>query len=60
VAGTPEEFAEHVVSLLSMSPQARRSRAALADLSGLHWGNTLSPLGKLLEAAARSKNTPEL
>ena len=54
VAGTPEEFAEDVVSLLSMSPQARRSRAALANLSGLHWKNTLSPLGKLLENAAPS------
>ena len=60
VAGLPEEFAEHVVALLSMSPQARRSRAALANLSGLHWGNTLSPLGKLLEIAATSKNTSEL
>ena len=60
VAGLPEEFAEHVVALLSMSPQARRSRAALANLSGLHWGNTLSPLGKLLEIAATSQKPSEL
>jgi len=54
VAGSPEDFAEHVVSLLSMSPQERRSRAALADLSGLHWSTTLSPLARLLEIATTS------
>ena len=60
VASLPEEFAEHVVALLSMSPEARRSRAALANLDALHWGNTLSPLGKLLEIAVTSQKPSEL
>ncbi|HEX8030160.1 MAG TPA: TIGR03087 family PEP-CTERM/XrtA system glycosyltransferase, partial [Vicinamibacterales bacterium] len=40
VAGAPDRFAEHVATLLSLSPEERRALAARADLGALHWSHT--------------------
>jgi sugar transferase (PEP-CTERM/EpsH1 system associated) len=55
VAQSPDEFAQEVLALLSLSADARRARASLATLSTLHWANTLSPMWKLFEDAVASK-----
>ena len=53
VAESPEKFATHVVTLLSMSPDHRRAHASLATLSRLRWDNTLSPLEQLFDTASK-------
>jgi glycosyltransferase involved in cell wall biosynthesis len=53
VANTPEQFAGHVLELLSKTPDERRAMAASADFSKLTWARTLAPLWPLVEAAAR-------
>lgn len=45
-------FAQGVVNLLAMSPDARRAVAASANLSQLEWATTLEPLTRVLAAAA--------
>lgn len=52
VAETAETFASSVLTLLALSPAARRAAASSADLSGLPWGTRLTPLVALLEEAA--------
>lgn len=54
VANTPQQFAQHVVDLLRLSPHQRREMAAAADFSRLSWSRTLEPLWPLLEHAATS------
>lgn len=58
VANTPERFAERILTLLAMTPEARRAHAATADLSALTWQRTLSPLLPLIERAARESKRP--
>jgi sugar transferase (PEP-CTERM/EpsH1 system associated) len=53
VAESPGEFAMHVGTLLSLSPDDRRTRASLATLSRLRWDNTLSPLEQLFDTASK-------
>jgi glycosyltransferase involved in cell wall biosynthesis len=53
VADTPENFARDVLDYLALAPAARRARAASADLGGLQWSSTLSPLWSLIETARR-------
>ena len=54
IAADPEQFAQHVVSLLQLAPDQRRAIAAL-DLSMMSWEKRMGPLLTLLhEAAARS------
>jgi sugar transferase (PEP-CTERM/EpsH1 system associated) len=52
VANTPRQFADHLLALLALSPDARRARARGANLSGLTWPRTLEPLWPILEQAA--------
>lgn len=52
VAESPEQFAQHVLTLLAMSPVDRRARASRATLSNLLWANTLAPLGQLFDTAS--------
>lgn len=52
VANTPQQFADHVVKLLALSPEVRRARARSADLSSLTWSRTLEPLWPILAHAA--------
>jgi sugar transferase (PEP-CTERM/EpsH1 system associated) len=54
VANTPAQFAHHVLALLSLTPQERRSRALRADLSQLTWPQALEPLWPILESAAQT------
>jgi glycosyltransferase involved in cell wall biosynthesis len=55
IAQSPEVFAQDVLELLSMAPEARRARASAADLSALEWTKTLAPMASLFEDAARSR-----
>lgn len=57
VADTPKHFAQHVLSLLALSPDERRARAGSADLSHLTWSRTLEPLWPLLTHAANPQDT---
>jgi glycosyltransferase involved in cell wall biosynthesis len=50
-ADTPEAFARAVQSLLELTPDARRQRAALAAIENLRWDARLAPLEDLLTAA---------
>jgi polysaccharide biosynthesis protein PslH len=56
VADTPEDFAAHVLNLLSLSPEQRRTVARSANLSELTWARTLESLWPILEAAAGDRN----
>jgi glycosyltransferase involved in cell wall biosynthesis len=51
-----ESFATAVLQLLSLAPEARRARAARANLEPLSWPRRLAPLRALLEAAAAQKS----
>jgi sugar transferase (PEP-CTERM/EpsH1 system associated) len=51
---TPEQFAAHVIDLLTMAPAARRRHAERARLVDLAWPKRLAPLVDLVERAARS------
>lgn len=53
VADSPEAFARRVLDCLALAPAERRQLAATADLSGLQWSSTLSPLWSLIDAARR-------
>ena len=55
VAQSREDFAQQVLQLLSLTPDARRARASAAALGAMHWANTLRPLSELLAAAVASK-----
>jgi polysaccharide biosynthesis protein PslH len=59
VANTPEDFAAHVIDLLSLSPEQRRTVARSANLSELTWSRTLEPLWPIVEAAAKSTTEPQ-
>jgi sugar transferase (PEP-CTERM/EpsH1 system associated) len=48
VADSPELFADAVLDLLALTPDARRARAARAILEPLEWPTTLEPLWSLL------------
>jgi sugar transferase (PEP-CTERM/EpsH1 system associated) len=50
-ADNAEAFAQAVVESLNWPPEARRVRAASANLSALAWGRTLAPLAALLGQA---------
>jgi sugar transferase (PEP-CTERM/EpsH1 system associated) len=50
-ADTPEAFARAVQSLLELTPDRRRERAALAAIDDLRWDARLAPLEGLLTAA---------
>jgi sugar transferase (PEP-CTERM/EpsH1 system associated) len=52
VADDPAAFARHVIDILALLPDARRGRAATADLGRLNWTNTLLPLWRILEHAS--------
>jgi sugar transferase (PEP-CTERM/EpsH1 system associated) len=52
VANTPQQFAEHVLAILALPPDARRTRARSSDLSSLTWPRTLEPLWPILKHAA--------
>ena len=54
IANTPEDFAAHVINLLSLSPEQRRTIARSANLSELTWSRTLEPLWPIMKAAAES------
>lgn len=54
IADTPEDFAAHVINLLSLSPEQRRTVARSANLSELTWSRTLEPLWPIIEAAGHS------
>ncbi|HEX4914662.1 MAG TPA: TIGR03087 family PEP-CTERM/XrtA system glycosyltransferase [Vicinamibacterales bacterium] len=54
VANSPQLFANHVVDLLTRTPQQRLAMAAAADFTRLTWSRTLEPLLPLLERAAKS------
>ncbi len=54
IGNTPEEFAAHVINLLSLPPEQRRAIARSANLSDLTWSRTLEPLWPIIEAAAQS------
>jgi hypothetical protein len=56
IANTPDDFAEHVVRLLQLSPAVRRGIAASSDLRELTWARTLGPLSSILERAASSSH----
>ena len=58
VGNTPEDFAAHVINLLSLSPQQRRTIARSANLSELTWSRSLEPLWPILEAASQSMREP--
>jgi glycosyltransferase involved in cell wall biosynthesis len=51
VAGTPQEFAEAIISLLLMSPGERRTIVDRAAPSELSWDRSLSPLIDQLQLA---------
>lgn len=53
VAADPQPFAERVLAILDMEPQARRSLAARADITALAWTTRLAPVRALIEEAAR-------
>ncbi len=52
VANSPPYFADHILYLLSHTPEQRRAIAAAADFSRLTWDRTLEPLWPILEGAA--------
>jgi len=52
-AETETEFAEHLVDLLAMTAEDRRTRAARARLEGLGWDQQLAPLQDILTRASR-------
>jgi glycosyltransferase involved in cell wall biosynthesis len=54
VAGTPQEFADAIVSFLAMPPGERRRRAASADVASLSWTGRLAPFERILDEAAGS------
>ena len=54
VAESPEAFAQYVLALLSIPPEARRARASLANLGRLQWATTLRPLGPLFDSASQN------
>lgn len=60
VANTPGQFAHHVVTVLAMSPDARRARAATSDLGQLTWSRALEPLWPLLARAASAAEKPAI
>jgi sugar transferase (PEP-CTERM/EpsH1 system associated) len=55
IANTADDFAEHVIGLLRLSPAARRGIAASSDLCELTWARTLEPLLSILERAVSSQ-----
>lgn len=55
VANTAEDFARHVIELLSLPPAARRELAASGDLGELTWPRTLEPLFPIFEYAASDR-----
>jgi sugar transferase (PEP-CTERM/EpsH1 system associated) len=57
VAGTPQEFADAIVSFLDMPPDERRRRAAGADVASLSWAGRLAPFERILAEAAGSSRT---
>jgi glycosyltransferase involved in cell wall biosynthesis len=54
-ADTPDTFARAVQSLLELTPEARRGRAALAAIDALRWDARLAPLEQLLTAAIAAR-----
>lgn len=56
ITDNPEQFAFHIIKLLSRTPSERRRLAASTDLSSLTWTRTLEPLWPLFEQAAVSRN----
>lgn len=56
VGNSANDFAEEVLGLLELSPDARRGIATSSDLSGLTWSRTLSPLWSIIERAANSNH----
>jgi len=52
IADTAEQFASHVVALLSRTGEERRRIAASGDLSSQTWSRTLEPLWPIFESAA--------
>jgi len=52
-ADTDTEFAEHLLDLLAMTPEERRTVAARARLDGLSWGLRFAPLKDILTTASR-------
>lgn len=50
---TAETFAEAVISLLKLSPEARRTKALSAQLDRLSWRDQLQPLEGILTGALR-------
>ena len=54
VADTPRQFADHVIALLSRTPEQRRAIANAADFDCLTWARTLAPLCPILHSAART------
>lgn len=59
VAQNPQQFADHVLSLLRRSPAERRAVAGNCDLSALSWARTLEPLWPIFERAAQSMQRPQ-
>jgi glycosyltransferase involved in cell wall biosynthesis len=55
VAANAAEFADAIVHLLALAPQARRDRAALADLARLGWSTQLRGLEQILRQACSAK-----
>lgn len=55
IANHPGDFAEHVITLLNSSPEARRAVAAAADLGQLTWARTLEPLVSVFERAVSAE-----
>lgn len=54
VANVPGRFADHILDLLSRSPEERRRIAQSADFASLTWARTLQPLWPIIERAAAS------
>jgi glycosyltransferase involved in cell wall biosynthesis len=55
IAGDVSQFADEIIGMLKLSPDARRSIAMSADLTSLSWPGKLAPMVDLLEEAARAR-----
>jgi len=51
IANGPDQFAAHVLDLLSRTPEQRRAMALSSDLSSLTWARTLETLPALFQRA---------
>jgi hypothetical protein len=54
IANTADQFANHVIDLLRLTPAVRRGIARSSDLCELTWPRTLEPLWSILDRAASS------